>query len=189
MSSVFATIFSASSSHTALLLLAGVVILLGARPLRLVHLAVAVGKGGELLLPLVLAEHLAENRRVRALGDAVHAAGAVRRDVLRQLRGDVAEVAQRRRAGRDERPRQRQVGGEFLLAVPLLVAADDAVVEVGHVQHRQVERRPQPDRLVLAVGEGAVAVVVERVLVARRVHRRRRNGCGGHGGEFRCVGW
>ena len=51
-------------------------------------------------------------------------------DVLRNLRRDVAEIAQRRRAGRDQRAGDRQVGRQLLLAVAFFVAADDPLVEV-----------------------------------------------------------
>ncbi len=116
----------------------------------------------------VFGQHLAEDGGVGALGHAVHAAGAVRRDVLGDFRGDVAEVAQRGGAGGDQRAGQRQVGGQVLLAVAFLVAADDALVEVDHVQHRQA------DQLVTAVDQGAVGVVVEGVALAGLVHRRLR---------------
>src|SRR5581483_8710192 len=103
----------------------------------------------------------------------------------RDLRGDVAEVAQRRRRGGDERPRDGQVGRQLLLAVALLVPADDPLVEVVDVEHRQV------DALVGAVDRGAVTVVVEGVLLTRLVHGRG-VGCGGNHVWVLCtgcVGW
>ena len=56
------------------------------------------------------AEHLAQDGRVGAERDAIHAAGAVAGNVLRDIRGDVAEIAQRRRAGRNQRAGDRQIG-------------------------------------------------------------------------------
>ena len=90
----------------------------------------ASGMRLELLLELGLGQDLAEDGRVGALGHAVHAAGAVLGDVLRDFRRDVAEVAERGGAGRDQRAGQGQVGRQVLLAVAFLVAADDALVEV-----------------------------------------------------------
>ena len=104
-----------------------------------------------------LGQHLAEDGGVGALGDAVHAAGAVLGDVDRDLRGDVAEVAEGGGAGGDQRAGQRQVGRQLLFAVAFLVAADDALVEVDHVEHRQI------DELVGRIDQRAVAVVVERI--------------------------
>ena len=69
-------------------------------------------------------------------------------------------------AGTSERAR-RQVGGQVLLAVAFLVAADDALVEIVDVEHRQV------DQLVGPIDQRAVAVVVERVAFVGLVHRGR----------------
>ena len=69
-------------------------------------LGVGLGDGRELQLPLGLGQDLAQDGRVGAFGHAVHAAGAVLGNVIGDLRRDVAEVAQRRRAGGDQRPGQ-----------------------------------------------------------------------------------
>ena len=136
----------------------------------------ASGMVCELLLPLGLGEHLAEDGGVGALGHAVHAAGAV----LGMYSGISGAMLLKSRsvavpAGTSERA-SGQVGGQVVLAVALLVAADDALVEVGDVEHRQA------DQLVGAVDEGAVAVVVERVVLGGLVHGRRGDGCGNHNG-------
>src|SRR5262249_49422213 len=120
----------------------------------------------QLRFQLVFAQHFAEDGRVGAFGYAVHAAGAVFRNVLGDFRSDVAEVAERGGAGRDERAGHGQVGGQVLLAPAFLVAANDALVEVEHVQDRQT------DPLVGAVHQRAVGVVVKRVAFVRFVHRR-----------------
>src|SRR5262245_1928698 len=56
----------------------------------------------ELLLPFALREHLAQDCRIRTLGDTVHASRAVFGNVLRNIRRDVAEIAQVSGAGRDK---------------------------------------------------------------------------------------
>src|SRR5205823_3257577 len=115
----------------ALLLGRTLVVLAGLRPLRLEQLAVRrVGDRIDLLLPLALTEHLAEDRGIRAKRDAVHAAGAVARDILRDIRRDVAEIAERRRASRNQRPSRGQIGRQVLLGIAFFIAADDPLIEV-----------------------------------------------------------
>src|SRR5262249_39377873 len=110
------------------------------------------------------AENLAENGGVRTLGHAIHAAGAVFGDVFGNLRSDVAEIAQRGSPSGHQGPGQRQVGRQLFLPVTLLVAAYDALVEIENVQNGQA------NQLVAVVYQGAIAVVVKRVLLGRLVH-------------------
>ena len=148
------------------LLLGGVEVLLGSRPLGAEHLAVSrFGDRRQPLLELGLGEHLAQDRRVGALGHAVHAAGAVLGNIQGDLGGDVAEVAEGRRAGGNQRAGQREIGGQPFLGRAVLVTANDPFVEVEDIEDRQA------DELVGGVDQGAVAAVVERVLVVRFVHR------------------
>ena len=58
--------------------------------------------------------HFAQDGRVGALRDAVHAAHAVRRDELGDIGRDVAEVAQRAGAGGNDAARRLIVGGQAL---------------------------------------------------------------------------
>src|SRR5207253_1276312 len=109
------------------LLLAGVVVLLGLRPLSAVHLPIRLGDALELFLQLGLRQYLGKDGRVWTLGDTVHAAGAAGGNVLGDLRRDVAEVAQRRRAGRHQRTGQCGVGRQVFLAPAFLVAANHAL--------------------------------------------------------------
>src|SRR5206468_1464369 len=78
------------AADAGILLLAGVVVFLGLRPLLAVHGPIAFGDGVHLGVEFILAEDLAEDGGVGALGDAVHAAGAVGRNIFGNLGRDVA---------------------------------------------------------------------------------------------------
>src|SRR5205085_9617446 len=77
-------------------------------------------------------------------------------------------------AGRDERAWQRQVGGQLLLTVAFLVTTDDALIDIIDVEHRQT------DRLIAAVGEGAVTIVIARIAFVGVVHGWFGRSRGGH---------
>ena len=148
------------------LLLRPVVVLAGLRPLMVEHRSVVFCfDRPQLFVERRLGEHFAQNRRVGTLRDAVHAAGAVVGDVLRNLRGDVAEVAERRSPGGDQRSGDRQVGRQFARAGAVFISQDYPLVEVVDVENGQRDVR------IRSVAQGAVGIVVERVAIARFVHR------------------
>src|SRR5207302_11195977 len=86
------------------LLLAGVVIFLGLRPLPGVHIPIGFWNRLQFFFQLGFGEDLAQDGGVGAFRNAVHAGGAILGDVFGYFRRDVAEVAERGRAGWDQRP-------------------------------------------------------------------------------------
>jgi len=76
---------------------------MAARQMMCEHFTVGrVGDRLQLLLEGRFGQDFAENGRVGALGDAIHAAGAFFGDVFGDFGGDVTEIAQRRRPGGDK---------------------------------------------------------------------------------------
>ena len=77
---------------------------------------------------------------------------------------DVTKIAERSGTGGNERTGNRQVGGELFVAGAGFVIADDAIVEVLHVEHGEF------DLEVTAIGERAVGIIVMRIVMMGRVH-------------------
>ncbi len=154
--------------HTAgkALFLGAFIVFLGFGPLPAEHFSVNLGNGLELGFQLGFGQDLAKDGGVRTFGDAVHAAGAVFGDVFGNLVSNIAEIAQGGGARWNQGSGHRQVGRQVLFAIAFLVAADDTLVEIHHVQDRQV------NQLVAAIDNRAIGVVIERILGIGFVHGR-----------------
>src|SRR5262249_9547168 len=92
-----------------------------------------VGNLFEALIESGLLAYLAQNCGVRTLRDAIHAAHTVLHDKLRDVRSDVAEIAQRACSGGNYAARHLVISVETFFRRAVIVCAYDALIEVGDI--------------------------------------------------------